>query len=62
MWKLKVGEGGSPWLLTLNRHIGRQVWEFDPNLGSLEDLAEIEKLRTTITKLKDIDRRFSAIF
>lgn len=45
MWKLKTAEGGSPWLRTLNGHAGRQVWEFDPSLGTPEDLEEIEKFR-----------------
>ncbi|XP_019251563.1 PREDICTED: cycloartenol Synthase-like [Nicotiana attenuata] len=45
MWKLKVGEGDNPWLRSLNNHVGRQVWEFDSNIGSEEDLAEIEKFR-----------------
>ena len=54
MWKLKVAEGGSPWLRTLNNHIGRQIWEFDPELGSPEELAEIEKVRESFR-----DNRFS---
>ncbi|KAL8135301.1 hypothetical protein AgCh_010095 [Apium graveolens] len=45
MWKLKVAQGESPWLRTLNNHSGRQIWEFDPKLGSPEELAEIEKVR-----------------
>ncbi|QHN81947.1 Cycloartenol synthase [Arachis hypogaea] len=45
MWKLKVSDGGSPWLRTLNDHIGRQIWDFDPNLGSPEELAQIEASR-----------------
>ncbi|KAH6825426.1 cycloartenol synthase 1 [Perilla frutescens var. hirtella] len=45
MWKLKFSDGSSPWLRTVNGHVGRQVWEFDPSLGSPEELAEIEKLR-----------------
>ncbi|KAL1318852.1 hypothetical protein HN51_071133 [Arachis hypogaea] len=45
MWRLKVSDGGSPWLRTLNDHVGRQIWEFDPNLGSPEELAQIEAAR-----------------
>lgn len=44
MWKLKIA-GASPWLRTLNNHSGRQIWEFDPNLGSPAELAEVEKAR-----------------
>ncbi|WOH12122.1 hypothetical protein DCAR_0831621 [Daucus carota subsp. sativus] len=47
MWKLKVAEAGSPWLRSLNNHSGRQIWEFDPNLGSPEELEEIKKVRET---------------
>ncbi|KAF3787557.1 putative squalene--hopene cyclase [Nymphaea thermarum] len=38
MWRLKVGEGvGDAWLRTANNHVGRVVWEFDPDFGSEED-------------------------
>lgn len=50
MWKLKFAEGGSPWLRSVNDHVGRQFWEFDPKLGSPEDLAEIEKARENFSK------------
>lgn len=45
MWKLKIAEGGSPWLRTNNNHVGRQVWEFDPNLGTPEEIEAIERAR-----------------
>ncbi|CAI0455219.1 unnamed protein product [Linum tenue] len=51
MWKLKIADGGSnPWLRTTNDHVGRQVWEFDPKLGSPEELAEIEQVRQDFYK------------
>ncbi|KAL7168696.1 hypothetical protein ACSBR2_039027 [Camellia fascicularis] len=49
MWKLKIAEGGSPWLRTVNDHVGRQFWEFDPNLGSPEELMEINNARRNFT-------------
>ncbi|KAJ9549344.1 hypothetical protein OSB04_021887 [Centaurea solstitialis] len=45
MWKLKVAEGGSPWLHSINDHVGRQVWEFEPELGSFDEIVEVEKAR-----------------
>ncbi|KAF3333061.1 cycloartenol synthase-like protein [Carex littledalei] len=45
MWRLKVAEGASPWLKTTNNHIGRQVWEFDPDTGSPEERDEVERVR-----------------
>ncbi|KAK9931606.1 hypothetical protein M0R45_018878 [Rubus argutus] len=47
MWRLKVSDGGrdDPWLTSVNNHIGRQFWEFDPNLGTSEERAHVEKAR-----------------
>lgn len=50
MWKLKIGEGDSPWLRTTNKHVGRQTWEFDPLLGTPEELAAIEEARNSFTQ------------
>ncbi|KAK3221201.1 hypothetical protein Dsin_008226 [Dipteronia sinensis] len=44
MWKLKIGEDGA-WLSSVNDHIGRQHWEFDPHAGTPQELALVETLR-----------------
>ncbi|KAI3888389.1 hypothetical protein MKW92_006705, partial [Papaver armeniacum] len=48
MWKLKVGYTDGPfsrWLSSTNNFAGRQTWEFDPDAGTTEDRAEVEKAR-----------------
>ncbi|PWA43407.1 protein DGS1, mitochondrial [Artemisia annua] len=36
MWKFKIAKSGDPWLRTTKNHIGHQIWEFDPTLGSVD--------------------------
>ncbi|KQK14661.1 hypothetical protein BRADI_1g17884v3 [Brachypodium distachyon] len=50
MWKLKIGEGGGPWMRSTNNFVGRQTWEFDPELGTPEELAQIENAREEYRK------------
>ncbi|KAI4353627.1 hypothetical protein L6164_002560 [Bauhinia variegata] len=46
MWRLKIAEGGNdPYLFSRRDFIGRQTWEFDPDAGSPEELAELEEAR-----------------
>ncbi|KAL3533220.1 hypothetical protein ACH5RR_006741, partial [Cinchona calisaya] len=48
MWKLKLSEvdDDDPICLTSsNNHVGREFWEFDPNLGTPHERALIEKVR-----------------
>ncbi|PQQ11008.1 cycloartenol Synthase [Prunus yedoensis var. nudiflora] len=50
MWRLKLSEGEDPWITSVNNHIGRQYWEFDPNLGTPEERAQVEKARHEFRK------------
>ncbi|KAL3533223.1 hypothetical protein ACH5RR_006744 [Cinchona calisaya] len=60
MWKLKIAEGESPWLRTTNGHVGRQVWEFDPNaVGSSEEISAIEKAREGF-RINRLEKKHSA--
>ncbi|XP_047307741.1 dammarenediol II synthase-like isoform X1 [Impatiens glandulifera] len=46
MWKLKVGEGnGVPYLYSTNNYVGRQIWEFDPNGGTSDQIEAVERAR-----------------
>lgn len=51
MWRLKVSEGREEgWVKSVNNHIGRQFWEFDPNLGTPQERAQIERVRNEFHK------------
>lgn len=45
MWKLKIAEGHGPYLYSTNNFVGRQIWEYDPNAGTPEELEEFQKAR-----------------
>lgn len=55
MWKLVISPQGNdssalssllPLLLkSTNNHTGRQFWEYDPNLGTPSERAQVEEIR-----------------
>lgn len=46
MWTLKMSVSDyDPWVISVNNHMGREFWDFDPNLGSAEERSCVEKIR-----------------
>ena len=43
MWRLKVADGGNdPYIYNTNNFVGKQIWEFDADYGTLEERAKAE--------------------
>ncbi|KNA11322.1 hypothetical protein SOVF_136370 [Spinacia oleracea] len=62
MWKLKIAEGKDPLLVTVNNHIGRQHWEFDEEAGTLEERAEVERVREEFKRNRFKTRQSADLF
>ena len=44
------------WLNSLNDHVGRQTWEFDPSPPNPSDLVEVENARKEFTQNRFIQK------
>lgn len=59
MWRLKIAEGGGPWLYSVNGFKGRQTWEYDEQAGDLAERAAVDKARADFTQHRH-EQRHSA--
>lgn len=50
MWKLRFSQDEDPWIESISNHIGRHYWEFDPNHGTIQERAQVEKARDEFYK------------
>ncbi|CAH1426798.1 unnamed protein product [Lactuca virosa] len=51
MWKLQMSKGDDdPGVRSVNHHIGRQFWEFDPHAGTPEERSQIESMHEEFTR------------
>lgn len=46
MWRLKLSEGDEE---SVNKHVGRQFWEYDDQFGTSEEKHHIADLRSNFT-------------
>nr|GMD04318.1 dammarenediol II synthase-like [Ipomoea batatas] len=53
MWKLKIGEGGGPYIYSTNNYVGRQIWEYHPNAGTPEEREALENARQEFRKNRE---------
>nr|GMD09735.1 dammarenediol II synthase-like [Ipomoea batatas] len=53
MWKLKIGEGGGPYMYSTNNYVGRQIWEYHPNAGTPEEREAVENARQEFRKNRE---------
>lgn len=56
MWRLRIGAeaGDKTHLFTTNNYAGRQIWEFDEDAGSPEELDEVDKVRQNFSANRSV--------